>query len=206
MLSHGYVYRWDNVINGKSYIGSHNGKKKDYVGSGLAFTRAWKKYPEDCWERTILYRGTDFRNKETEHIVRSNALDSDLYYNLMHCTEGYCEHSEETKLKISSSLKGQEFSPERCSNISKGLAGKSRPSLTEEHKAKLSIVRAGSTFSPEWRANIGAARRGVSPPAETRAKISKTMTGVPHERVECPTCRKLVGIRHMKRHESRCQK
>lgn len=140
--ANGYVYRWDNLISGKSYIGSHNGRKKDYIGSGRAFKAAWKKYDEDCWVRTILYRGPEFRQKETEWIERSNALHSTLYYNLMHWTEGHCEQSAETRLKVSKKLKGKPFTIQRRRNISVGGEGNSnakgkRPQVQCPHCGKV---------------------------------------------------------------------
>ena len=38
------------------YIGSHKGHRKDYIGSGVYFKRAYDKNPSD-FERKIIYTG-----------------------------------------------------------------------------------------------------------------------------------------------------
>ena len=38
------IYKTTNLINGKIYIGQSNGKAKYYLGSGINFKKALKKY------------------------------------------------------------------------------------------------------------------------------------------------------------------
>jgi len=50
----GFVYKWDDLVNGMSYIGSHYGPTTGYYkGSNIRFLRAIKKRPND-FIRTIL--------------------------------------------------------------------------------------------------------------------------------------------------------
>ena len=63
--------------------------------------------------------------------------------------------SEESKRKISESLRGQRASPETC--------------------AKLSAARKGVPHSTEWAAKIGAAHKGKTIPQEMRDRISATL-------------------------------
>lgn len=105
MKKNGYVYRWDNLINGQSYIGSHNGSRKGYIGSGTAFKKEWVLYDdEECWVRTILYRGSEFRQKEAEWIIKENAIHSPVFLNDMLIAEGIMIRSDQLTKRIAKTL------------------------------------------------------------------------------------------------------
>ena len=72
-------------------------------------------------------------------------------------------HSEETRGKISESLKGQHPSEETKKKMSEAKKGKKRKPFTEETRRKMSEAKKGRTFSEE-----------------TRRKISETMKGKKH--------------------------
>jgi hypothetical protein len=78
--------------------------------------------------------------------------------------------SNETRTKISNSLKGHTVSTETRAKIGAANTGKTH---TVETKAKLSVARKGKPLSAEHRAKISASSK-VRPPVsdETRAKIS----------------------------------
>ncbi len=77
----GYVYKWVDSSNEKMYIGSHNGKKKDYIGSGKLFKRAYDIRPE-CFTREILYMGADFAEVEELILETLDVKNDTMYYNL----------------------------------------------------------------------------------------------------------------------------
>lgn len=81
-LQQGYVYRWTCRVNGKMYIGSHNGSNPHYVGSGLLFSQAVTKYGLQNFVREILYIGSDFRNQEKQILQRLDVANDPMYYNL----------------------------------------------------------------------------------------------------------------------------
>jgi hypothetical protein len=71
---------------GKKYIGKHLGNLNDnYMGSGVIFSKALKKYGKDSFKRDILYY--EYENeknlylKEIDIINQYNAVDSLEYYN-----------------------------------------------------------------------------------------------------------------------------
>lgn len=109
----GFVYLWTNIINGKRYIGSHVGSLSDgYMGSGILFSQAVKKYGKENFVRTILHEeyGTveSLREKELEIINDFNACNDERYYNLRtHATHEKTgpKFTEEAKAKISESRK-----------------------------------------------------------------------------------------------------
>lgn len=83
----GFVYLWENIITGQKYIGLHKGTETDgYVGSGMHFQRAIKKYGIDAFRRTILHRETNSEQqlyqREFDLINAHNAVDNKNYYNL----------------------------------------------------------------------------------------------------------------------------
>lgn len=88
----GFVYLWENINNGKKYIGSHKGNTEDgYIGSGVYFKRAYSKNPKD-FVRTILYEG-DFFLEVEEHILKLfNAAKNKEFYNLKNEAVGGWKH------------------------------------------------------------------------------------------------------------------
>jgi hypothetical protein len=48
------IYCTTNKINGKKYIGSHNKRKLNYLGSGTDLKQAIKKYGKENFTRQIL--------------------------------------------------------------------------------------------------------------------------------------------------------
>ncbi len=80
----GFVYEWTNIINGKKYIGSHKGINFDdgYIGGGIAFNNAVKKYGIVNFEREILYIGENFRMMEESYLNSVDAANNTIYYNL----------------------------------------------------------------------------------------------------------------------------
>jgi hypothetical protein len=50
-----FVYLTTNLLNGKQYVGSHEGYENDsYLGSGTYISRAVKKYGKENFKREIL--------------------------------------------------------------------------------------------------------------------------------------------------------
>lgn len=92
----GFVYIWTNKINNKQYIGSHIGAEDDnYLGSGVAFNRALKKYGIENFERTILESVEDndvLREREQYYIDLYDAANNRMFYNIKPKVGGGFEH------------------------------------------------------------------------------------------------------------------
>lgn len=82
----GFVYLWINKINHKMYVGSHIGNVNDgYVGSGMIFNRAMKKYGINNFHRLILEIIDDddqVRLREQYWIDYFDAANNPMFYNL----------------------------------------------------------------------------------------------------------------------------
>lgn len=195
-MEYGFVYEWINLVNSVKYIGSHAGHPDDgYIGSGLLFSRAVKKYGIENFKRTILYEGENFRAEEERFLKLVDAANSDEYYNLKNQALGGTfigeangmfgrKMSEKSKKQISETLKRKYKEGTKKSNSEK-MRGENNPMFGKtDHCQNLvakSKANAGKSFE-----EIHGEERGL----ELRQKLSKAQTGKKHnlKHVKCPHC------------------
>lgn len=97
------------------------------------------------------------------------------------------------KIKIGLANKGKVRSKEARENISKSAKGR-----IPHNK--------GIPLNQEAKDNLRQKNLGKIRPQSEKDKIRNTMTGQKHEKVECQTCGKLVGIRSVNRyHNNNCK-
>lgn len=152
-----FIYITTNSINGKQYIGSHNGDINDnYLGSGKVLLKSIKKYGSENFKREILEECDPSLNVllETKYIKKYNTIIPNGY-NISPTggrgVNGWYKHSDETKEKIRKSLigknKGNKHTEETKERIRQYRLGKSaseetkkklRTPMSEEAKKKLS--------------------------------------------------------------------
>jgi group I intron endonuclease len=88
----GFVYIWTNNVTGIKYLGSHKGSESDgYIGSGLAFRNAIKKYGIKNFSREILEYIEDpsqIKPREQHFLDFYNCAKSKDYYNISHTSTG----------------------------------------------------------------------------------------------------------------------
>ena len=171
----GFIYLTTCTVNGKIYIGKHEGSDKDkYLGSGELFSRAVKKYGKENFKREILrYCFTEHELRIWEYVLikKYNSQDLSIGYNIAdgdvntsefnpaklpqvrekirksHIGKKTKPRSEETKQKISKALKNRKLSEETKLKISVALKGKNQYWL-------------GKKLSEETKQKISIARKG----------------------------------------------
>lgn len=80
------IYKIENILNGKLYIGMHrtNNLDDNYLGSGTLLKKAIKKYGIDNFTKEYLFIFDDedaMINKEIE-LITEDIINDELYYNL----------------------------------------------------------------------------------------------------------------------------
>ena len=90
-----FIYKITNLLNGKIYIGVHNGNKPNYMGSGTALIKDIKKFGVENFKRRILKR---FSRKKQAYDYEKKKVDKKFVeredtYNRMTGGGGYrpCE-------------------------------------------------------------------------------------------------------------------
>jgi group I intron endonuclease len=69
-----YIYKITNLLNGKAYVGQHDGSKNHYYASGHAIKKAVKKYGKENFMREVIDAGDYDGNKLDELEVYYIAL------------------------------------------------------------------------------------------------------------------------------------
>lgn len=191
----GFVYRWTNKINGRMYIGSHNGNKKNYVGSGLTFRAAVKKHGIANFEREILYEGPDFREVEERLLKEVDAAGSPMYYNEKNEAMGGSFRGKKNgmfgkKLTVEERYaRGNCFRGKKRPEHSKAMKGENNPRFGQSAHTHGLNKRTAQLVGKTWEEIYGEER------AQTmRTEQSERLKGKTHhlETVRCPHC-DLVG-------------
>ena len=166
---YGYIYLIINKVNGKTYIGKHKSSKEwyedNYMGSGTLLYKAQKKYGIENFEKFLIcYTSSE-----------KNACEKEVFWSSEYRKIGKAEYNIdkggrgggykkplETKIKLSNSMKGKHHSEETKKKISESLKGHKGCIHSEETKKKLSESHKGKT-SP---------MKGKHLSEETKRKIS----------------------------------
>ncbi len=165
MESIGFIYKTTCLINGKIYIGRHEGSENDnYLGSGILFTNALKKYGKENFQRKILRRCYSQHELEIWEYFYIKVLKSQnpkIGYNIadgdVNSSRGNPARRPEVAKKISEAHKGKKPSEETKQKMSKSSP---RRKWTEEQKRRLSESRKGVKFSEEHKQKLREAKLG----------------------------------------------
>ena len=185
----GFVYMTKCKENGKLYIGQKkfNHGFETYLGSGVAFKEAVKKYGKENFERIILqiaYSKEELNDYEIKYIELFDASEKHNrdFYNIAlgggviglkgEDSPNYGKHqSEEHRRKNSEAHKGKKATEEARKKMSE--AGKEKE-FSEEHRRNLSKAGKGREFSEEHKKKIGEGNRGKKRSEETIKKRTET--------------------------------
>ena len=172
---YGFIYVWYDRKYNLYYIGRHWGYVDDgYICSSTKMRRARSRRPDDFKRRVVkILHDKLLLVKEEQRwldMIKPNEVNT-RYYNvsLKASTPTMCGrmHSEETKLKMSLSMKGRPKSEEHKQKIRMIRLG---TKASEETKLKMSLQRIGKKRSIEFCQKMSEIHSNRS--EETRAKIS----------------------------------
>lgn len=116
-IMYGYIYLTTNIINGRMYIGQHQGMRLDetYLGSGTALKKAIAKYGRSSFTVEVLeFCATheELNQREFDIIESRKAVESADYYNMVpgggnppNCGNRDFRHTEESKQKAGAGIK-----------------------------------------------------------------------------------------------------
>jgi group I intron endonuclease len=170
-----FVYLTTNLINGKQYVGSHEGDENDsYLGSGRVFRKAIKKYGKENFKREIL----EYCNKEENLILEEKYIKK---YNTLIPTgynasptgglhvvgslteESRLKRNKKVSNKLKSYYKNNKFPKETREKISKILLDKNM-TRSEETRLKISKANKGRKHTKKSRKNMSEAHIGLEMP------------------------------------------
>ena len=174
----GFIYKTTCLVNGKIYIGKHEGRENDnYLGSGEMFQRALRKYGKENFKREILRRCEtlhELRIWEHVYIKKYHSQDPNIGYNIASGDVNSSEYNPaklpEVREKIRKATKKRMSNPENTP-----MYGKHH---TEETKKKISEIRKCKKikWTDEARRKMSEQRKGkkgYKMSDETKKKLSE---------------------------------
>ena len=174
----GYVYKITNTVNGKAYIGiSIHEPEKRRIKAHLSghgnriIARAVKKYGKDAFTHEILEANVfdEFLpDLEVAYIANHNTV-APHGYNL-NSGGDHAIPSEDTRRKMSESLKGKTMSADARRKLSEANMGKSH---TESTRRKMSEARKGEKNNFYGKRHSEKARRKMSEAAKGRTSPNR---------------------------------
>ena len=190
MNKEAFVYLWYDSRNKMFYLGKHKGTPDDgYTHS----SNMWQQFnsdsvPEGVKRRVLTYGSDkDMYELETKLLLNRKEKCWDRYYNasirdkFYRPPESYTPRSEETKRKMSESLKGRKFTESHKRKMSESLKGRK---LAESHKRKISEAALGRKHTEETKRKISESvlgeknhRYGIKHTEETKRKIGESHKG-----------------------------
>jgi len=149
-MKFGFIYITTCIVNNKKYLGQRKYSHgwKSYLGSGVAFENAVKKYGKENFKREIICEADtaeELNRLEYELSVKYDVVNSDDWYNLCYggySTNGY-KFSDDVKKIMSEKKKGLYNG---CNNPMYGVHRKH----TEEEKKMISLHAKDQYGEKNW--------------------------------------------------------
>lgn len=167
---YGFIYMWENTVNGKKYVGQTIRKRLDrreyeHIRSNIrVIDKAIQKYGENKFVRSIIdvaYSLDELNEKEQYWIAHYNTFNGYGY----NCTTGgeSFEMSEETKKKIGKANKGRKYTEEQRKKLSEARKGRTSPmkgrKQSDEAKMKVSKASKGRKHSDKAKRKMSENRK-----------------------------------------------
>lgn len=179
----GFIYKTTCLVNGKIYIGRHEGSENDgYIGSGVRFTCAVKKYGRENFKREILR----YCNSENElsiweyvFIKKFKSQDPNIGYNI---AEGNVNEGKYNPAKIPE-IRNKMIEVNRRTTSDLNYRKRQSEIMKEYYKTHPAAF-AGKHHSEEVKRKISEAKmgkpsanKGVPASEEQKRKQSEKMKG-----------------------------
>ena len=177
------IYVLTNIVNGKVYIGQTWNLASDRMGKdGYGYKNspyifnAIQKYGTDKFEYEVLAQCCDQESAdylEDYFVVQYNSRNNKIGYNIKKGGSAG-KHSEETKAKISESMKNKVWSPEVLANRDRALRlrkGEKRPPKSPE------VIENHVAVMIKWHAEHEHPMTGRHHTEEAKIKISEANKG-----------------------------
>lgn len=191
------IYRIFHKGSGKSYIGqslnikqrlrTHKWRLSSNQHDNQHLQNAWNKYGNDSfeWQTLEICERTELNEKEQFWIDTANAMFG--VYNIALIIDGTSKsHSEETRRKMSESLKGRKVSEETKLKLREGMKRFLSTPAGDEFRRKISEEKKGKKISEQGRLNMAAARRAraysqklCAPSSSVRTIVAQSENGHP---------------------------
>jgi len=118
-----HIYKITNLINGKVYIGAHNGSNKYYFGSGILLEKAIKKYGKENFRKDILetFNTAKEAYAREREIVNQEIVDNPQFYNLTLGGRGFASGKDNPMYGIGTfngKSHSEDFKKKQSENIS----------------------------------------------------------------------------------------
>lgn len=160
------IYKTTNLVNGKIYIGQTHYDRSTYFGSGVLLAEAIEKYGKENFVKEYIDEACsqeELDEKEIFWIKQLNSQNRNLGYNIADGGWNCFTMTDETREKISKTLKGK-YTGDK--SFRKGLV------LSEEHKKAISFANTGKKRSDEVKRKISESHKGKTLSEETKRKLS----------------------------------
>ena len=174
---YGIIYKTTCLVNGKIYIGQTiHWRDKSYLGSGVLFLNALKKYGRKNFKRETLklcYSQPQLDAWETVMVRKYDSTNPDIGYNILPGTANKFgqvnparipEIQEKIKQKKAGKYRGK-----NCYWFGKNISEETKTKLSKKAKKRLSDPRNNPMYGRKQR-------------EETKKKISKSRMGKPSPR------------------------
>lgn len=165
----GFIYKTTCLVNGKIYIGKHQGSESDnYLGSGTVFKCALKKHGKENFQREILRRcNSEHELKIWEYVFikKYNSQDINIGYNV-----------------ADGDVNTTEFNPTKRPSVREKISQSQKEYWKKhpENKTKLSNRRKGVPSSDETKKKLSKSHKGIARTDDWKKKISEANSGERH--------------------------
>lgn len=166
----GFIYLWTCDVSGKKYLGSHKGNINDnYLGSGVAFKLAIKKYGIQNFKREIIEfikNKEDIQLREQYWLDFYNVANNNIFYNISGSASGgrtlegkTKEEMQSIKEKMSKSQKNSNYVPSqeslnKMSEASKKWWSNKEVKETHSNRMKNNSYRKGKLHTKQTKKKI----------------------------------------------------